>query len=280
VALQMQCHRTMMKFSPTVPSLMTFKGPPITPHDPATSHVNLLVMPILHANVASTMPIAFANFQQQFHSTLPEWQKILFGSLQKSYHTKHLYTQLCSMTPIMIVSDASVQKSGQSRFVWVIAEEHTPLWCGMGLAPGPEEDIYSGRAEAFGLLAAISFLTNYISQFDPPIPPTTVDCFCNNLGVIATLTAMQETTISRPNDTTADDHDIYLEITATVTRCTNLALSYQYVPGHQDTKANRPLTTIQEYHNMECDQLAKQPHAQQQVPCLAILKWRQSECTC
>jgi len=161
------------------------------------------------------------------------------------------------MTPIMIVSDASVQKLGQSRFEGVIAKEHTPLWHGMGLAPGLEEDIYSGRAEAFGILAAITFLTNYILQFDLPLPPTTMNCFCNNLGVIITLTMMQETTISHPNDTTADDHDIYLEITATATRCTNLALSYQYIPGHQDTKANRPLT-IQEYHNVKCNRLAKQ----------------------
>jgi len=75
----------------------------------------------------------------------------------------------------------------------------------MGLAPGPEEDIYSGQAEAFSLLAAITFLTNYLSQFDPPIPPTTVDCFCNNLGVITTLTTMQKMTLSCLNDTTADD---------------------------------------------------------------------------
>jgi len=81
----------------------------------------------------------------------------------------------------------------------------------------------------------------------------TMDCFCNNLGVITMLTTMQETTISHPNDTTANDRDIYLEITATATQCTNLAIRYQYVPGHQDTKANRPLTTIQEYHNVEFD---------------------------
>jgi len=90
----------------------------------------------------------------------------------------------------MIVSDASVQKSGQSGFAWVIAEELFPLWHGMGLAPGPKEDIYSGQAEAFGLLVVITFLTSYISSFDTPIPSTIVECFCDNMGVITTLTNM------------------------------------------------------------------------------------------
>ena len=124
----------------------------------------------------------------------------------------------------MIVSDASVQKSGQSGFAWVIADELTPLWRGMGLAPGPEEDIYSGRAEAFGLLAAITFLASYISTFDITIPPTTVDCFCDNMGVITTLTNMKENTTVRPNDMTTDDRDIYLEITSAATRCQHLKI--------------------------------------------------------
>jgi len=61
-----------------------------------------------------------------------------------------------------------------------------------------------------------------------------------------------------PNDMTVDDcEDIYLEIMAAATRCQQLVIRYLYIPGHQDTKANQPLT-IQEQHNVECDQLAKQ----------------------
>jgi len=127
----------------------------------------------------------------------------------------------------------------------------------MGLTPGPADDMYSGRAEAFGLLSAIIFLTSYISSFAIQIPPTTMDCFCDNLGIITTLTQLQETSIARPNDMTADDRDIFLEIKATAARCPRLTLQYLYVPGHQDTKSNKPLT-VQEVHNVECDRLAKQ----------------------
>jgi len=49
--------------------------------------------------------------------------------------------------------------------MWVIAHQSTPLWWGMGLAPGVVEDMYSGQAEAFGILAATTFLSHYISYY-------------------------------------------------------------------------------------------------------------------
>jgi len=237
VALQTQCSHRVMKFTPTIPTQLPFQGPPVTPRDPATGFVHLPIMPVQAAPTSVQEATMFSTFQQQFRATLLEWQLLLFGSLRKSYNMKRLHDRLCQKIPIMIVSDASVKKSGQSGFAWVIAEELTPLWRGLGLALGPEEDIYSGRAEAFGLLAAITFLTQYISTFDTPIPPTTVECFCDNLGVITTLTNMQENPTVRPNDTTANDHDIYLEITAAATRCHLLSIQYLYIPGHQDTKS-------------------------------------------
>jgi len=127
----------------------------------------------------------------------------------------------------------------------------------MGLAPSLADDMYSGRAEAFRLLAAIIFLTSYISTFATPIPPTNVDCFCDNLGIITMLTNLQETKTAHPNDMITDDHDIFLEITATVAWCPSLTLQYLYIPGHQDTKSTKPLT-VQEHHNVECNWLAKQ----------------------
>jgi len=58
--------------------------------------------------------------------------------------------------PSLLVSNASVQKNGQSGFAWVITHEHHPLWQDMRLAPGTaNHDMYSGRAEAYGLLAAV-----------------------------------------------------------------------------------------------------------------------------
>jgi len=66
VALQTQCSRRVVKFTPTVPTQITFHGPLVTPRDPATGFVNL---PIVAVQAAPTPGVArpmFANFQQQF----------------------------------------------------------------------------------------------------------------------------------------------------------------------------------------------------------------------
>jgi len=64
----------------------------------------------------------------------------------------------------LIISNASVQKTKQSSFAWVIAQDDQSLWKGVGLAPGTADNMYSGRAEAFGLLAALLFLIIIITQ--------------------------------------------------------------------------------------------------------------------
>jgi len=162
-----------------------------------------------------------------------------------------------SKTKVMIVSDASVQKSGQSGFAWLVATHQTLLWHGVGLAPGPAEDTYSGRAEAYGLLAALTFLSYYTKCYASPIPVQTVPCYCDNSGVITNLTSMQQQDHQRPNDTTADDCDLYSAITAMAAKCQPVRIQYIHVKGHQDRHKDRPLT-IPEIHNVECDQVAKQ----------------------
>jgi len=180
----------------------------------------------------------------------------MYGSLKKAYSYMTLHTALVDKLPIMIVSDASVQNNGQSVFMWVIANHATPLWRSMGLAPGPAEDMYSGRAEAFGVLAVVSFLQFYILCFQPMIPQTKVDCYCNNLGVIQILRSLNSASIMRPNDTTNDDYDIYLAIHAAAKQCPALRIQYWHVKGHQDNDPNHKLT-VEEQHNVDCDKMAK-----------------------
>jgi len=67
---------------------------------------------------------------------------------------------------------------------------------------------------------------------------------------------MQDTTIVRPNGTTADDHDLYLEIATTASRCQNITFIYNHIKGHQDNDRDRCLT-IPEQHNVDCDRFAK-----------------------
>jgi len=73
--------------------------------------------------------------------------------------------------------------------------------------------MHSGRAEAFGMLAALTFLHHYIQSYDlTTFEGTSINCFCENIGVVTTISALQKSTITRPNDTTNNDRDVFLAI--------------------------------------------------------------------
>jgi len=56
--------------------------------------------------------------------------------------------------------------STKEQTKWLCVGHHQssyPLWRGVGLAPHAD-DMYSGRAEAFGLLAGLIFIQSYLAQ--------------------------------------------------------------------------------------------------------------------
>jgi len=181
----------------------------------------------------------------------------MFGPICKLQPTNTIANLSTNHNSVAIVSDASVCKNNHSGFAWVIAHDAVALWRGVGLAPGTSDDMYSRCAEAFGLLAALTFLQYYVASYGPTqFHDSIVNCYCDNLGLITTLTEMTNTTITCLNETMNDDHNVCLEITATAQRCQPLEICYFHVLGHQDKKANRPLT-ITEQLNVECDKNAK-----------------------
>jgi len=117
--------------------------------------------------------------------------------------------------------------------------------------------MHSGSTEAFGVLVAMIFLRHYIQSYDPEsFEETLIQCYCDNIGLTTTLTTMQDSNITHPNDTTVDDCNVYLAIIKTATQCAPITLQFLHVMGHQDTKLNQPLT-ITEQWNVECDKKAK-----------------------
>jgi len=118
--------------------------------------------------------------------------------------------------------------------------------------------MHSGRAEAFGVLAAILFLSHYIQSFGHNLfPAATINGYCDNNGVVTTITDILNSTITRPNDTTNDDRDVYLAIHQAILDCKPITLKFFHVKGHQDSKSKKPLTTIEQC-NVDCDHRAKQ----------------------
>jgi len=121
----------------------------------------------------------------QFCTMLQPWQQPLFGPIHKHQPTKAILQTSLNHRVITLVSDASVLNSKQNGFAWVITHKTMKLWKVVGVAPGPAEDIYSGRAEAFGLIMGLTFLQHYVKSYGPTnFHNTPLCCYCNNLGVI------------------------------------------------------------------------------------------------
>jgi len=212
-------------FLPTIPTNQPFLGCPVMPSDKYHWHIDLpIITP--EAPVPPSPPVRhFKSIIQQFQSTLLPWQWPLFGPIWKLQPVHQLCHLSNTKQPIAIVSNALVQKDHQSGFSWVITNYDSPLWKGVGLAPGHAEDMHSGQAEAFGILAALIFLSHYIQCYGTHLFSESISkCYCNNSGVVITITDLCNSTTMHPNGTTNNDHNVYLAINKTIFQCAPLTL--------------------------------------------------------
>ncbi len=115
---------------------------------------------------------------------------------------------------LIIVSNASMDHTLNSAFAWTIAMPHKTLWTGIGTVPCKKQDIYSGRAEGFGLLAAVHFLLAYIksSNFLTLRPNIKLKIHCDNMGIIQLLNNTPNDIMTQPSATIMDNYDLIREI--------------------------------------------------------------------
>jgi len=167
VALLTTSRRTHMTFSLTIPTNQDFIRPPVTPSDKFQRTVALPVLGIEYRLPLTPIHSHHCSLITQFRMTLAIWQKPMCGPICQLQPTPSLLLANHARGIISLISDASVQKSKQSGFAWILAHGTSPLWQGVGLAPGPAGDIFSCQAEAFGLLAGLTFLRHYIQCYEP-----------------------------------------------------------------------------------------------------------------
>jgi len=129
---------------------------------------------------------------------------------------------------------------------------------GIGLAPRLVEDMYSGCTEAFSLIAGLTFFHYYITCLDhQAFRESILQCFCDNIGVLTNVMDLLNPLIIQPNDTTNNDHNVYMEISNLATWCSPFQLQFLHVKGHQDQKAKCPITIIEAF-NVDCNHCTKQ----------------------
>jgi len=159
---QHKCQSQYYNISQSLSSLPQFPlSSPLMAHlshsDPTMGQVHLPIVSILFDTPFMLGHKHYLTLNQQCCMQLWPWQCLLFGSLRIAQPTNTFHQKLKSREPILLVSDALVQKIGHSQFAWVIANDAIPLWQGQGLVPGPADDMCSSHMEAFGLLPALLF---------------------------------------------------------------------------------------------------------------------------
>jgi len=122
------------------------------------------------------------------------------------------------------------------------------------------DKLYSGLAEAYGVLTALSFLQHYIQHFPTTYhsPPRIYVC-CDNQGMITCINNHHEQPLN-PNHTLFDQYGVFHVIHSTTHDLAPLQIRYIHVHGHQDTRTkNKPLP-LEAKLNIECDKAATKLH--------------------
>jgi len=124
-------------------------------------HTNIQAIPATPVPQIPT-PQSLSN---QLVQALPNYAPKLWSTTKPSPTTKPLdlanYTTK-SNKQIITFSDTSLNYQKQSTFMWVISTNDTELWTGTGTTPGMQKDAHSGQTEGYGLLAAFTFIEQYV----------------------------------------------------------------------------------------------------------------------
>jgi len=256
-AIQVHAQQTQLTFSPTIPTNQPFDGPPVTPSDTYHRVIELSTPSLPNGHEAMPTWYLYKSITAQFQATLAPWKWPLFGPIMKMQPTARLQDTSRTRLPLLLVSNVSVQKNKQSSFTWIITHNATTLWKGIGLAPGTADNIYSGWAEAFGLLTGLLFLQHYIESYDPSqFTDSPLHCFCNNASVITNVNDLMTSTCTCLNDTTNNNQDVFLVIIDALSHCRPLQIQLFHVKGHQDKDPKCKLT-LPEQLNIACNHQAK-----------------------
>ncbi len=219
--------------------------PPATPSYDSSQMYIIVQLPIFPVQLSVLTPLQDSHDLLDRLCTPPmTWAVPLWHCIHPTAPVDALLLLLQRQKTLIISSDASVDAAKHSCCAWSIYGEVT-IWQGKGIVPGNCDDTYSGRSEAFGLLAALMFLQHYLNQFPltQPARRTQITVYCDNGGTITNATAHSQQYKLFPNQTIADDYDVYHKIGQVVCQLTQFSIVFIHVKGHQNQQPNKRQTT-------------------------------------
>jgi len=215
--------------------------PPATPSLDSSQTFLILQLPIcVVCTIPSTMPRAPFNLLECLCTPPLEWVLPLWHRIWPMAPLDSMLKLIQQQKHLIISSNASVDAAKHSCCAWSI-HSTTTLWHSEGIVPGNYDDTYSGQSEAFGLLTALMFIHHYLQHYpyQQPLLQSPLMVYCDNGSTITEATKYSNFSDLYPNQTLADDHDIYQEIAQTVVNLPQFSIHFIHVKGHQNRGAQK-----------------------------------------
>ena len=184
------------------------------------------------------------------------WDRQLFQYYQACQSPAALKEYLEDPTGnrLCIAHDGGATDRGS--FGWCIATTDTILWEGSGHTQGLDPGSF--RAESYGMLAALRFLTHYLDFYlvRPAQPDLIHHEYTDSQSLLDRLHSSKTRFYDSPKACIASDFDLEAAITATISNLP-LKLSQRHVNSHQDLEEPDILRLPwQAQLNIVCDRLA------------------------
>ena len=144
-------------------------------------------VPMHHEEAATT--VRHPTNWSQFITKQSKWDRNFLSKLQWKQTPKALWQQLLNPYQVIYIASDGGYDQIKGSYGWVIGDDAEIYVIGNGIATGNPTTSY--RAEGFGILSSLRFLTKYIEYYGI-IETTQIRLYCDNKSMINQITNYDE----------------------------------------------------------------------------------------
>jgi hypothetical protein len=203
----------------------------------------------------TTSPRICATFAD-YVASLPQWEQDLLVHVKEYVLATPLFEVLQKQNAnLLAVSDGGADAAlNYGSFGWVLGTDKEILWECKGIARGYPMTSY--RAEGYGRISVLSFLTHYIRFLEiQPHDTLRIVSYCDNTSLLGQEETFHTRDIDSSSMYTKPDHDIIMQLSALRANLP-FHLASLHVRGHQDEKCDFKLLPRPAQLNVLADRLA------------------------
>jgi hypothetical protein len=171
---------------------------------------------------------------KDYVTTLPKWEQDLLLNATDKPSNIPLYELLSLQhaTPLAVSDGGADVPKNYGSFAWVLETEHEILWECKGIARGYPTQSY--RAEGYGRLSLLWFLTHYIQYLElQTSDELRITSYCDNQSLLKNEDKFHTRDVDSSSWYTNPDHDVIMTLSALGTKLP-FRLASLHVRGHRN----------------------------------------------